>query len=680
MNPAWRSLVSKAQCFLCLIMPCAKPVISPPMHTFGFERERVRDAEVVTAKTLSHLLGLKDQAVTETNLARCIAQVVATPTAPGVAGRRKQLQYFSSAFAYEERSCPAKVPRCPDDRKGLTIEGDRRVIPMLGSDACAKELVALIQPISRRPSYVCCLTQVADVDASSLLDRPSAMSTSSRHRSTSPSRYRNRSHFSEFIFDDAFAVAVGIDISLRPLSEVYDEGVYWQSLRAMSAGYHLYQEIFCSQPPLFLTSIHPIYDSLGSSITSARIGVAILSALALPGAYLIGRALAGPAAGIAAVSLLVVTPMYLEQSHLLRAGGPATGLLFLTIGAAFMWSEHPTGRRGMTSAILSAVTLALGVLIKLLDVLAVVPIVLLVLARIWHIRHEPAPKIWVSLWPIAAAIVAAATTTLIVLAPFAGSANALIDQVITFHLAAKKMMIASRSENVHTLGEFFYANRVLVAVAAISVLVAVMRRNWRIVPLLAWFLASVILLLVQVPLWSRHAIVLIPPMIAIVVLGLRDLPTIPLRRPISWEQSGALLMGVFALGIVVLSLRQDYQHYRTLVVWGPNSADQWMVQVAADLGRVTGPGQWIITDEQFVAALANRDTAPSLVDTSVTRISSGYLTSEELIQVAANPRVHAVVFGTTHFTLEPVAGFHPWLAEHFRLLRTYDKGIELWTR
>ena len=28
----------------------------------------------------------------------------------------------------------------------------------------------------------------------------------------------------------------------------YDEGVYWQSLRAMSAGYNLYQEIFCSQP------------------------------------------------------------------------------------------------------------------------------------------------------------------------------------------------------------------------------------------------------------------------------------------------------------------------------------------------------------------------------------------------------------------------------------------------
>jgi hypothetical protein len=280
----------------------------------------------------------------------------------------------------------------------------------------------------------------------------------------------------------------------------------------------------------------------------------------------------------------------------------------------------------MVFAVLCAVTLVLGFLIKLLDVLALVPIVLLVLARIWHIRYEPSPKIWISLWPIAAATVVAAITTLIVLAPFVGSANALVDQVVTFHLAAKKMMIASQSENVHTLGQFFYANRVLAAVAVISVLVTVMRRDWRILPLLAWFLASLILLVVQVPLWGRHAIVLIPPLIAIVVLGLKGLPMIPMRRPITWEQRGALLMGVLALGTIAWGVRHDYHHYRDLLTWGPNSADQWIAQVAADLERATGPGQWVITDAQFAAALANRDTPPWLVDTSVTRISSGYLT------------------------------------------------------
>jgi uncharacterized membrane protein len=44
----------------------------------------------------------------------------------------------------------------------------------------------------------------------------------------------------------------------------YDEGVYWQTLRAMSAGYSLYGQIFCSQPPAFPLSIYPLYILLGS--------------------------------------------------------------------------------------------------------------------------------------------------------------------------------------------------------------------------------------------------------------------------------------------------------------------------------------------------------------------------------------------------------------------------------
>jgi hypothetical protein len=42
-----------------LIMPGAKPVISPPMHSFWLGWERIGDAEI-TAQALSHLLGLKD--------------------------------------------------------------------------------------------------------------------------------------------------------------------------------------------------------------------------------------------------------------------------------------------------------------------------------------------------------------------------------------------------------------------------------------------------------------------------------------------------------------------------------------------------------------------------------------------------------------------------------------------
>jgi 4-amino-4-deoxy-L-arabinose transferase-like glycosyltransferase len=243
------------------------------------------------------------------------------------------------------------------------------------------------------------------------------------------------------------SVAIAIDMTAANLSNIPDEGVYWQSLRAMSAGYHLYDQIFYSQPPLFLVSIYPFYEFLGSTITSAHVGVAALSLLGLPGAYLIGKALAGHAAGIAAVVLLMITPMYLEQSHILRAEGPATGLLFLTVGAALLWYENPSGRKGMVYAVFCAVTLAFGILVKLLDVTAVAPIALLVFARLWQIRYENTSDILVSLRPIVAGIVAAVIASLIVLLPFQQTLGALVQQVISFHLAANKMMIATRSEN-----------------------------------------------------------------------------------------------------------------------------------------------------------------------------------------------------------------------------------------
>jgi 4-amino-4-deoxy-L-arabinose transferase-like glycosyltransferase len=231
------------------------------------------------------------------------------------------------------------------------------------------------------------------------------------------------------------SVALVIDIDAAALSSISDEGVYWQSLRAMNAGYHLYEQIFYSQPPLFLMSIYPFYELLGSTIKSARLGVTVLSLLGLVGAYLIGKALAGRAAGIAAVVLLMVTPMYLEQSHILGAEGPATGLLLLSVGAALMWWEFPSGRKGLAFAVLSAVTLAFGILIKLLDVTAVVPIALLVLARLWQIRDDKISNIWASIWPIVAATIVAGIASLIILAPFLQSLDALVQQVISFHLA-----------------------------------------------------------------------------------------------------------------------------------------------------------------------------------------------------------------------------------------------------
>ena len=125
--------------------------------------------------------------------------------------------------------------------------------------------------------------------------------------------------------------AVAIWMRLRSLDvpfdrDSYDEGVYWQTLRSMSAGASLYQQIFYSQPPFFLLSVYLFYALLGQTIWAARLSVAVISLFGLLGALLLGRALAGRLGMLLALLLLVINPLYLTESQILQADAPSTAL------------------------------------------------------------------------------------------------------------------------------------------------------------------------------------------------------------------------------------------------------------------------------------------------------------------------------------------------------------------
>jgi hypothetical protein len=86
----------------------------------------------------------------------------------------------------------------------------------------------------------------------------------------------------------------------------------------------------------------------------------------------------------------------------------------------------------------------------------------------------------------------------------------------------------------------------------------------------------------------------------------------------------------------------------------------------------------VITDGQFLAALAGRNTPPSLVDTSSVRINTGYITAQQLIQEAQSSNVQAVLFYTGRLT--QVHAFYTWVTQHYQLAHRYGKGSELWVK
>ena len=417
------------------------------------------------------------------------------------------------------------------------------------------------------------------------------------------------------------------------------------------------------------------------------------------GAFLFGKALSGRLGAIAALLLAVVDPLYLAQSQTIQAEASSAAFSFLAMGLALFWWKYPSGKRGLLLAVLTGVTVALSILSKLLGVALLIPIGMLMLTRLWQtsvgagLRRErtrlqtSAPtKLMNSYIAIAAGILAFLLTTILVMLPFFGSFQAMVASMITFHTDAASML--SNNPQFSQSGNLLKVESALTTLLALTALygtaAALLRQDWRVLPLLGWLLATAFLLWRQVPLFSHHFVSLTPPLIALSVMGIAD-PS-AYRRVLAAAQVSKVAMFLtwaavlLILSTAVLDARQDLSYYRNAAASSVDSMAQLEAHVAADLRAAIAPDQQVVTDGQFVAALANRDTPPALVDTSMVRIETHYLTLGQLESIASQPQVHAVLFFTGRFHLPDVAAFHAWVARHFRLLRNYGGGRELWGR
>jgi hypothetical protein len=486
----------------------------------------------------------------------------------------------------------------------------------------------------------------------------------------------------------------------------YDEGVYWQSLRAMQAGGVLYHTIFYSQPPAFLLTTFPLYSLFGGTLGSARLAIALVSLLALPGAYLLGQALAGRAGALAALLLLVINPFFLAESQTIQAEASSVAFTFLAVGCALQWWRQPGGWRGCCWAALAGATLVVSVLCKLLCLSTLVPLVCLALARAWQVwRRWPGSGNWL---PILAGIGGALLAGLVLLLPFAGSFPDFWRSVITFHQVAGAAVPGTLEGNLSRLEPALLSPLALLAIY--GTLAALLRKDWLVIPLLVWLLVTLGLLATFHPLFPHHVIALEPPLLALAVCGVagggaykRMFLSLGPRggsseRVAPWTGRVAALL---LLCISLFGLWQDMQYYRATnsVAVGNAVLDSWSglqfldargssgggnpwrgdLRVADDLHNAITRGQWVITDAQFIAGLADRDTPPALVDTSSIRIDTGYITLAQLEQIAALPRVHAILFYTDRlYRGQP--SFVSWVTRHFHLLHSYGPARELWVR
>lgn len=479
------------------------------------------------------------------------------------------------------------------------------------------------------------------------------------------------------------AAAIALALALQTLqgrSRDYDEGVYWQSLRAMANGHPLFGSVFSSQPPLFLLSIYPFYMIFGQSLSAARLALVFFSLIGIAGTYFAGRALGHRNIGAMACVLLALDPLFEHSARTLQAELPSIALQIWAVACAAL-TMRDTGRWRSWLAVGAGVLLGCALLIKLFAIVALVPVALYLsapLARRWldaegKLRQPPVTAIQEGVReiarPLGLMVAGLLGAVVFVLLPFIGQLGVVYDQAVRFHMAAASIGSLSLSDNLRLIGKALFSAPVIYT-ALLATVVIVWRRMWVAAPLIAWALADVVTLMRQQPLLEHHVVLLSPALVLIAGCGAYA----------AWQVFTAAQVQRLAPAITVIAL--VVAGVTGLVINWQNNAQAntpepaRTLRMALALQGVSAPDEIVLSDDQYVAALTNRDVPPQFVDTSAVRITSGYLTSAQLEDFVTRHRVHVILFASGRFNL--LSGFHAWVAQRYTQVATFDHGGALY--
>ncbi len=456
----------------------------------------------------------------------------------------------------------------------------------------------------------------------------------------------------------------------------YDEGVYVSSLRSLASGHVLYSQVYSGQPPLFLWSLLPWYRLFGESLAAARLGVAMYSLIGLAAMWWLGRSLGTPLTGFIALLLAWADPLSLIQAHAVQAESPALSVMILAVALAAAARRVPNPRL----AALAGIAFGAAFMIKLFVLPAIIPIAGFLLAPFfqepiraaWRARRVPDRAALASLWRACRATVAAssggALGMIVLLWIFIPDRATAFGQIIGLHVQATSVL-GSRAGNFGTFAGAWY-EAPLFALGLLAGYAGWRTRRALPVMLAAWGLASIAVLVVQAPLFAHH-LALIPPAFipgAALLLSTTLREAIPLpRHAVTRLAQGALIV------TVLIAVTQDVPFLEQL-----NTPQATLIARAQDLDALTLPGDLVVTDDQIVAVVANREVPASLVDTSYVRIASGQLTAAQVIHVLQDPRVTAVLWDSGRF--DRLAGLRAWVQQHFVRVVNYGGTSALFLR
>ncbi|MCC6174747.1 MAG: glycosyltransferase family 39 protein [Chloroflexi bacterium] len=522
----------------------------------------------------------------------------------------------------------------------------------------------------------------------------------------------------------------------------FDEGIRSEQLLLMSAGYRPFRDIFSSQGPLLLDLLYPFFVAFGQTLEAVRSGVVACSLVALGGAWWTARAIGGPAAGLAAIVILGLSPVFLEDSRLALAEVPTLAPALLALGAILAYCA--TGARRWL--VVSASCCALALLIKPMVVhVGAALLVLLVasalarredgrplrspLARVWERgltgegvrtrergRLDRARRAAFDVVLYGAVVATICAIVIVALGP-----AQVWDNLGAYRTGAGHQSGVDLSPNLRLTANVmrrelpgFYL------LAFVGLVLGLWRRPAPTLALALWGAAILAMFAVYGDLSDKHIVYLVPPIALLAAIGvglgvdevrrwlavrfsahvartdvallgpaqpsgLRAAPGSGDRQaPVPALQMLAAMLAVAGLFAYLWFLPDLYRAHRYLIREAPRVAaerrDRPTEREIVEIIRTqTPPDGWVLSDNPGAAFEAGRLVLPYLVDTSGTRVDAGSLTSPLARDQVERYRPSVIV--TWPHRLGRLREFIAALpALGYRLERNYPSGWTVYVR
>lgn len=430
-----------------------------------------------------------------------------------------------------------------------------------------------------------------------------------------------------FAIAAGFALVVVLFLPFRFKFEFdFDEGIQLIKAFLYARGYALQTEIYSDQPPLFTAILGSLFKVVGPEVLAARLTVLAFSCLLLTTGALYVKMYHGRLPYLLGMLFLVTLPGYPEMSVSAMIGLPSISLAMSSLLALGMWERS----RKPGWLLLSATLLALSTLTKAFTLILVPVFGLAILSVLVRRRSETGFSIR-DLWPAVAWAGVLVGVELVLLLILIGPMG--WDQLIGVHLAAQDATFKARKAEEALLTAW-----PVVLLGLVGAWRSVARRSWSGLCLTGWFALGLVALYVNQPAWwHQHILTTVP---AALLAGITVAECWDLLRaehkpllPRSLRDALPMLGLLIAAGYLAVRIPGHLEVYKPKL---PNLFDDIELntreyEVLAAMNRYDPAGGLIVTDRPMFAFRSEREIPPQLAVFSNKRLTTGWLTEDEVI-------------------------------------------------